>query len=76
MKCSVETGGSYRALIEVPWLKRAFANPEVVKGRLVDAGFVNVTVQDAGGGRYWAWGMWLGPDSTEDVDYVTRLDRL
>jgi len=76
MEYTVRQGKSYRAKIELPWTKRAFATERIVADRLLDAGFINVTVKAEGGGVYWAWGEWPGFDATSEVDYVTRLDEL
>ncbi len=74
MKCTVRKGRKYRALIEVPFFKRPFASAEIVRQRLVEAGFQDVVVQAQGAGVYWAWGVWPGEDTTEAVDYVERVD--
>ncbi len=76
MKCTVKKGRRYRARIEIPFLKRAFASAGLVSSKLLEAGFMDVAVKDEGGGVYWAWGMWPSDDTTEAVDYVERLDEV
>lgn len=76
MKCTVKKGRKYRALIEVPFFKRAFASEALIRSKLHEAGFSDVAVKAEGGGIYWAWGVWSGEDATESVDYVERLDEI
>ena len=76
MNCTVKRGKRYRAKIEVPFLKRAFASCGVIARQLDEAGFTDVRVQEEGGGTYWAWGTWHGDDTTQDVDYIEKLDEV
>jgi hypothetical protein len=76
MKCTVKKGRKYKAKIEIPFFKRAFASEGLIRDRLLEAGFVDVTVKSEGGGDYVATGTWPGEDTTEVVDYVERLDEL
>ncbi len=74
MKCIVKKGQRYRARIEIPFFKRAFASESLIRDRLTAAGFADVAVKAEGSGVYWAWGTWPLEDTTESVDYVERLD--
>jgi hypothetical protein len=78
MNCVVCKGHRYRARIEVPWFKRAFANEDIVRGRLEEVGFVDITVKkdENSSGRYWAWGVWPNPDTSSDVDEIEELEDL
>lgn len=76
MKCTVKKGQRYRARIEIPFFKRAFANELLIRSRLTEAGFSDVAVKAEGSGVYWAWGVWTLEDATESVDYVEQLDAI
>ncbi len=68
MTHSALQGHRYRARIEVGFFKRAFASVDLIAGKLRDAGFTDVRVQadESVSGRYWAWGVWPGPDAAAE----------
>ncbi len=76
MKASVEKDGYYRATIRLGFFE-GLASNDTIAGKLLAAGFVNVTVQGTGRNR-WAEGTWPldsqhGIDLPEQITFVERL---
>jgi len=72
MKITIETGRRYRATIRLGFFE-GMASNDTIAGKLLDAGFVNVTVHGSGRDRF-ADGEWSGATQNADLpDQITKV---
>ena len=75
MTFTVTTGRRYRATIRLGLFEQVASN-DTIAGKLLDAGFVNVTVTGSGRTRF-AQGEWGGATQAAELpDQITKVESL